>query len=55
MNNSRDFLFESSFKKFQQQILLSLVGCVVVQCEYHTLDELGCLRLWHLEDKKFLR
>lgn len=46
-----DFFIESSFEEFEQQILLSLVGGIVVQGEDHSVHKLCGLVLGHLEDE----
>lgn len=48
---SLDLLLESRLKEFEQEVLLTLVGGVVVQREDHCVHELGGLVLGHLEDE----
>lgn len=46
-----DFLLEGGLKEPQEQVLLSLVGCIVVEGEDHRVHELGGLVLGHLENQ----
>lgn len=48
---SLDFLLQSSLKKFEQQVFLSLVGGIVVQGEDHSVHKFSGLVLGHLKDQ----
>lgn len=46
-----DFLLQCRFKEFKQQILFTLIRCVVVQCKNHRVHKLSGLILGHLKNK----
>lgn len=46
-----DLLLECCLKEPQEQVLLSLVGRIVVQCEDHRVHELGGFVLGHLKNQ----
>lgn len=46
-----DFLLQGRFEEIEQEVLLTLIGSVVVQCENDRIHELGGLVLWHLKDQ----
>jgi hypothetical protein len=46
-----DLLLQGGLEEFEQQVLLSLVGGVVIQGEDHRVHELSGLILGHLEDQ----
>ncbi len=46
-----DFLLQGRFEEIEQEVLLTLIGSVVVQCENDRIHELGRLVLWHLKDQ----
>lgn len=46
-----DFLLQCCLKQPQEQVLLSLVGCIVVECEDYRVHEFGRLVLGHLKNQ----
>ncbi len=46
-----DFLLQGCFEEIEQEVLLTLIGSVVVQCENDRIHELCRLVLWHLKDQ----
>lgn len=48
---SLDLFFQCSLEEFEQQVLLSLVGSIVVQSEDHGVQELCRFVLGHLKDQ----
>lgn len=46
-----DFLLQGCFEEIEQEVLLTLIGSVVVQCENHGIHELGRFVLGHLKDQ----